>query len=1043
MTESISEIKERWNKEAESYKIQEVGSGVQRFVKQVLKSEIFNLSEGELSTNDLIRKNEYLEEKTKKNKRADVIIFINSDIIIPIEIEKFGNIVAGEKQLFEYQHVWDKKYGVLTDGYEWRFYNNKLRIKTFKLHNLLDETESFIEFWKEYIQPENYYLQFFEKAGQLELIADDVSVGNNIQSFFLDITTLIKSFQYKLDIKGYFETADSKAKAEKLSTEITYAYLIQFILYKTLVDNDFSDFSKDFDERLKRVYQGLINENYSDILNAIRVISTRISKNIYRPFIREQEIINQTVENLISKATNQLEDVTPWLDIFIFIKRYSFANVKNDIFGYIYENYLKALYEDDEKKGQYFTDPSVVRFMLEQVGYTAKTIKEKIKAGQLDNISIIDPACGSGTFLYSATDEIMNSFTTIKNETSKQIEDIVTSNIFGLDVEEFPLYLAEMNILMRILPLIMGEKYNNPLEKKIKVFWTKDSIAEFVGSAPITLSEQISFPENIIKPKLDSFIRSEEDLTELKDSMTVVPRRRFDYVIANPPYVSYNECSKQKILIFDLIKNKQAQLSDIFGINLHSIPSNRKKYSPKPNLYIFFIALGLALLKDDGRLCYIIPQTLLVNTDFDVMRYHLAKSSTIEKIIIFNSKIFVGRGLKQDRPIPTSSLIIVVKRQKPIKTHEVEIINYKNADDEIEICLKNIENGNNIIKSVISQSYLLKNVSNWNFLTQNELFTDFYEEFKRKTDDIKIYYDHNLANQKFGDKFYFDGSTNIPKKDVKPISEYANDYYSIPELKSNGYLANLMGQYPKNKEIKIAEGSQGLIIAEPEFKILWKYINFDKFYYLRGKNILPIYQQYCITSDDENEILYLFSILNSGVIHLILNTFCKVQHEDKLSFLLGLTHIKQLVRIPKITENNKLIKDEIVKYTSKMLELEEVRLKDFVNLSSVMVQKFDFIEVLGGDLILHHEDMVIKLQIKQQVELVKMSIQNNGDDITLTDLRNMPILDHAKQAEYKEYIDNLIFALYFNINIKILGLEKSDQIKQACMANKYYGITTA
>ena len=58
MADNISELKKLWNKEAESYKVQEVGSGVQRFVKQVLKSEIFNLSEGDLSTNDLIRNNE-------------------------------------------------------------------------------------------------------------------------------------------------------------------------------------------------------------------------------------------------------------------------------------------------------------------------------------------------------------------------------------------------------------------------------------------------------------------------------------------------------------------------------------------------------------------------------------------------------------------------------------------------------------------------------------------------------------------------------------------------------------------------------------------------------------------------------------------------------------------------------------------------------------------------------------------------------------------------------------------------------------------------
>ena len=58
-------------------------------------------------------------------------------------------------------------------------------------------------------------------------------------------------------------------------------------------------------------------------------------------------------------------------------------------------------------------------------------------------------------------------------------------------------------------------------------------------------------------------------------------------------------------------------------------PNNGKKYAPKPNLYAFFIALGLALLKNDGKMAYIIPQTILTETDYDVLRYHLANRTTI------------------------------------------------------------------------------------------------------------------------------------------------------------------------------------------------------------------------------------------------------------------------------------------------------------------------------------------------------------------------------------------------------------------------------
>ena len=1054
MSKTIPQLRSLWNKEKESYKTQEVGSGVQRFVKDVLEcTDIFNLKEGELSTPKEERKNEFIyEKKTKDRRRADFAIYINSDIIIPIEVEQYTNIEQGEGQLFQYQSDFEKKYGILTDGGTWRFYNNSL-YRVFTLDHLLSDTAYFLEFWKEYIKPEYYYLSFFEEAGQLSFFGkEELHIEDNRQLFFEDITTLIRSFRNKLRIEGYFNGLAGN-EALKKATEITYAYIIQFILYKTLVDNRFDDFGNDYKGRIETIRNAIKTHSYVDILGRIDGMSHQLSENIYRPFVEEQEQIGGRLLKLYRKAKNELSDVSPWLDIVVFIKKYNFQNVHNEIFGYVYENYLKELYEE-EKKGQYFTDSAVVNFMLQQVGYTATEIRNRIKAGELDKLSIVDPACGSGTFLYSATDEVVKSFSTMTDETSKQIEEIVTSNVFGLDVEEFPLYLAEMNILMRMLPLIMGEKYNNPLDKKIKVFWTQDSITEFVGSglettdADISRREgQLSYFGKIIRPVYHSYVRDEDDLEEMKDSMALFPRRRFDYVIANPPYVSYNECSKAGVLVFDLLKRGKVKLNDIYGVNLHSVPGNPKRYRPNPNLYAFFMALGLALLKDNGRLCYIIPQTLLVNSDFDVVRFHLAKFSTIERMVIFSGKLFVGRGVRQDRPIPTSSLIIVLSRQIPTSSHQVEILNYEDPNDEIEVCLQNISKGKKTSKKSILQTQLLKNVSNWNFLKQEKAFNDFYEEFKVNTDDIVNYYNHVLAEQKFGSRFYFDGSTNIPKKDVTAMGSLSDNFYSIPELKAEGYVAKITGQYPKSKKIKIAQGSQGLIIAEPKYKILWKYINFDKFYFLKGHSILPIYQQYCITSDNKAEIYYLFSLLNSRVIFLILNTFCKVQHEDKLSFLLGLTHIKQFVRVPLITPKNKHIKKEIIERTDQILALEEKTLSDFVDFSGVLMQKLDDVQVAGNTLVLVHDNREIELQIKGDTKLIAGTIAEEfGTEglklekrrISLSELRNLQVIDFEKQAKLKDYIDDLVFALYFGIPLKQASLDKSKEIQEACSKSKHY-----
>ena len=157
MALKIAQLKAKWSKEKTSYKFQEIGSGVQKFIRDVLEcEELFNLHEGKLSTPNEKRKNEFIcEYKTKERRRVDVAIFITPKILIPIEVEQYTNIKKGVHQLLQYQLDLERKYGILTDGYTWRCYNNNL-YREFNLKQIFKETDVFLEFWKEYIKPEFY-----------------------------------------------------------------------------------------------------------------------------------------------------------------------------------------------------------------------------------------------------------------------------------------------------------------------------------------------------------------------------------------------------------------------------------------------------------------------------------------------------------------------------------------------------------------------------------------------------------------------------------------------------------------------------------------------------------------------------------------------------------------------------------------------------------------------------------------------------------------------------------------------------------------------
>jgi len=393
-----------------------------------------------------------------------------------------------------------------------------------------------------------------------------------------------------------------------------------------------------------------------------------------------------------------------------------------------------------------------------------------------------------------------------------------------------------------------------------------------------------------------SYVRDEDDLADMKKSLEnhSIPRRRFDFVIGNPPYVSYNECSKAGLLTFKLIKDKASKikLNDIYGMNLHSIPNHRKKYSPKPNLYAFFIALGIALLKDGAKICYIVPQTLLTAGDLDVLRYHLAKFTTLEKIITFSGKMFIGRGLKQDKPVATSSLVFVASRRTPDIAHEVEVINYKNPDDDIEKCLSNIlaYNHKEIDYRKILQNKLLQNVANWNFIKQDKKTLDFCEEYKKNTDDILIYYDHATAEHYLKSRFYFDKGLVFPKNSIKKTIADSN-YFNLVKLQNGRYGATLNGKVIQEKNIKIPHGSQGIELFRKKYKILWSYMNYNGFHFSDEK-IMVNFNFVIISSDNKKELLYLLSLLNSSLITYLFNTLLKSENEKDI--LIGIKTIKEL-----------------------------------------------------------------------------------------------------------------------------------------------------
>jgi hypothetical protein len=927
---------------------------------------------------------------------------------MPCEAKCYTRIEEGVKQLRDYRSDYTKEYGILTDGYTWRFYrSNSYEIWT--LDQMLENPKLFRAFWENYLTPENYYTEIFQPSGQRVLFEEpiDLNDAENRKMFFKETSQLIARFRTKIKIED-----------NKTALETAYAYLIQFILYKSLVDNRFVRFESEYKRFRQQIVAAIRNKDlYNLVVFQIRNISEYISQNIYRPFAEEQQAVN---EILIADLQRELtiQDIAPWLDSVAFINKFDFSNLQNEIFGFVYENYLKDLY-GDKNKGQFFTDPAVVDFMLDELGYTPKELaKDKTK------ISIIDPACGAGTFLYSAVDRIIETFEGKGTKAEAvAIKELIDKNVFGLDIAEFPLYLAEMCILLRQLPLIVNELYNDPVEKKLKLFKTRDSISEFLDTGITAQEAPVDLLSQVQAMALDykSFMRDDENLLEMLRSMQSNghDRLRFDYVIANPPYIGYNDCAKQGIEFIKKIQDKtnnSITMGNVFGVNLNTVPGIPKPYAPKPNLYAFFFALGLALLKDDGKLCFVIPQAFLTAGDMDVLRHHLAMNTTIDKIITFRSNLFIDRGVDTKRNISTSSLVIIVTKSEPKHNHRVKIVNYHEHASQKKMQMQSYLDSRNKKTSSVLQSELAESVGNWNFIKYDKTASELLEKYNALNSTIEEYRCKNLNDY---DEVQFDKGLVFDKAKINTGSPD----WLLPTKINRRFRVGTEKDFIATDNIRIPLGSQGLKIFENKYKIIWRYMNPDRFYYSNEK-IMIGFNWVIISSDNRREILFLLSLLNSNLSKHILGLYLKNANEK--AFQVGVRTIKQYIRIPKITSKNQKLKEKIIALTESMLALENVVLRDVVDFGKLNVQKFDSITVVKNELVISNSKE-FRLKITDgKAKLVQKVIQEKyqskgfltGQTVSLAELKSLPVIDFDRQNTIKNEIDDIVFALYFDTPVK-------------------------
>lgn len=292
---------------------------------------------------------------------------------------------------------------------------------------------------------------------------------------------------------------------------------------------------------------------------------------------------------------------------------FNFRYIDQDIFG---EMYQRCLDEDKrERLGSFYTPPEVINFLLDYTGYTLD--EQKLRR---PDEKVVDPACGSGTFLLEFFERYIDAERTAGWDLSDE-HDLMTiirnlnRKLRGLDIDPFAVQLAQSNLLIRILQKRRDdrEKNDGAITTETEDHLELPEFSVYETDSLLTVKDNESLNRN-------RFYRAREPDPEHLNEVVEAKEDDYSLVMGNPPYVRYHNQSE--------ITSEYQRLHDTFGDN-------------GPDIYVGFVEQALDWVEDGGQVAFVISDRILVNTPARPIREYILDNATIDLIVdLTRSKIF-------------------------------------------------------------------------------------------------------------------------------------------------------------------------------------------------------------------------------------------------------------------------------------------------------------------------------------------------------------------------------------------------------------------
>ena len=490
-------------------------------------------------------------------------------------------------------------------------------------------------------------------------------------------------FSREAILKGSFDTYAEATKGKRGTTEVDAAFLQEIESWREMLASHLAHRNKTLTqrelnfavqmtidriiflricedrgieeyERIRALVKG--SNVYQRLCNLFQEADERYNSGLFH-FQKEKDV----PEPPDTLTPNLIIDDKPLKDIITRLyypdSPYEFSALPANVLGQVYEQFLGKVIrlspshqvQIEEKPevrkagGVYYTPTFIVDYIVRHTLSKLLERKRPGSRGSASKIKIVDPACGSGTFLIGAYQYLLDWHRDRYVEdgpekhrkelyqgpgglwllTTQEKKRILLNNIYGVDIDPQAVEVTKLSLLLKVLEGESSQSLNAQLsflhERALPDLDRNIKCGNSLIDSDFYKVSQLSFFDEETQYRINVF-----DWVSAFPNVFSDDDPGFDAVIGNPPYIRIQALKEWVPLEVEYYKKAYRAAS-------------KGNY----DIYVAFVEKGLSLLNKTGRLGYILPSKFL-STDYGAaLRTLLSERSVVDQIVDFgHSQVF-------------------------------------------------------------------------------------------------------------------------------------------------------------------------------------------------------------------------------------------------------------------------------------------------------------------------------------------------------------------------------------------------------------------